>query len=385
MIKVRSGETDPQSVYRSDKIAHHRDRLDSLRRGGVTVPVTLKLSISDLCNHDCTFCSFRMEDNANSAWFAESEGGRRNSNPSRRISLPRAKDLLTELARTGVRAVEFTGGGEPTAHPDHQQIFSHCLDLGLEAALITNGQRLSERLSPILTQFTWIRVSIDAANAVTWAAIRRVKPGFFDRVVCNAKQLIAHRDQTGSNTVIGAGFVVYEQNWREIHSAVRMFKEIGFDSVRISALFNSSEKAGHFEGFAAEAAALCARAKHDFEDVGFHVIDNFHARLNDLRMDMAGQNRCWYQELAPFIGGDQRLYRCCNTAYTPEGNLGSLRDKTFDELWNEVSANGSLKLFRPQQKCGLCMFNDRNALIEGLIDDGGGGTEGGVPRHVNFV
>jgi MoaA/NifB/PqqE/SkfB family radical SAM enzyme len=385
MSDLQSGELDPQqNVYRTDKIAHHPDRLHSLRRGSVTVPVTLRLSISDLCNHDCAFCSFRMEDNANNAWFGETEGERRNNNPSRKIPFARAKNLLAELARAGVRAVEFTGGGEPTAHPDHQQIFSHCLELGLEAALITNGQRLRESLDAVLTRFTWVRISVDAANAATWAGIRRVQPAFFDRVVCNAKRLIEHRDRTGSETLIGAGFVVYEQNWREIYSAVRMFKEIGFDSVRLSALFNSSEKVGHFDGFKAEAAALCTRAKDEFEDSRFHVANNFNARLDDLTMGRGGQKRCWYQELAPFIGGDQRLYRCCNTAYTPEGDLGSLREKTFGELWNEVSTNGSLHLFRPDQKCGLCMFNDRNVMIESLVADGDR-TEAVPARHVNFV
>jgi MoaA/NifB/PqqE/SkfB family radical SAM enzyme len=327
-----------------------------------------------------------MEDNANNAWFGETDGEKRNNNPPRKIPLGRAKDLLTELAHTGVRAVEFTGGGEPTVHPDHQQIFDHCLKVGLEGALITNGQRLRECLDPVLTRFTWVRVSIDAASARTWAGIRRVEPAFFDRVLGNVRRLIEHRNRAGSETLIGAGFVVYEHNWREILAAVRLFKEIGFDSVRLSALFNSSEKIDHFEGFAHGAAALCRRAKSEYDDGRFLVVNNFEARLADLKVKWNGQERCWYQELAPFIGGDQRLYRCCNTAYTPAGDLGSLREKSFGEVWHEVSADGSLQLFRPQQKCELCMFNERNRVIERLVIDGGPAQAEPAPvGHVNFV
>jgi MoaA/NifB/PqqE/SkfB family radical SAM enzyme len=357
-----------EGAYRADKISHHADRLETLRQGATTVPVTVKISISDLCNHDCSFCGFRMEDNLNNAWFGETHEAVRTNNPSRKIPTARAKGLLSELAAFGVRAIEFTGGGEPTAHPDHQEIFEHCLDVGMEAALITNGQRVGERLDDILARFTWVRFSIDAALSSTWAAIRRVPPGNFARVLGNAGRLIAHGTRVGSDTHVGAGFVVYEENWSEIYAAVQLFKETGFDSVRLSALFNSSQKIGHFDAFAAEASRLCERAKDDFEDGRFHVANNFEARLDDLRHgSRPTQERCWYQELAPYIGGDQNLYRCCNTAYNPVGYLGSLKERPFSDLWTEVSTSGALRQFRPERQCELCMFNNRNQHIDKLV------------------
>ena len=121
-------------VYRADKISHHADRIETLRRGALTVPVTVRVSISDLCNHDCSFCSFRMEDNLNNEWFGEARGSGRQNNPSRMIPTMKMEELLEDMAAMGVLAVEFTGGGEPTVHPDHPRIFEHCLAAGLERA-----------------------------------------------------------------------------------------------------------------------------------------------------------------------------------------------------------------------------------------------------------
>ena len=74
-----------EGVYRADKILYHGDRIASLRRGEAVVPVTAHLVISDLCNHNCEFCSFRMEDNLQNAWFGVERGGRRINNPNRMI------------------------------------------------------------------------------------------------------------------------------------------------------------------------------------------------------------------------------------------------------------------------------------------------------------
>ena len=183
-------------------------------------------------------------------------------------------------------------------------------------------------------------------------------------MLANAERLIRARDAGNSDTVIGAGFVVYRENWREIPEAVRIYKEAGFDNVRLGAIFNSSQKLGHFEGYLQQAQELCAQAKVDFEDDGFRVIDNFAARIDDLRHDgRPAYPRCYYQEMVAYIAGDQSLYRCCDTAYNPVGYLGSLVDTRFRDLWRQVAEDGRLRDFRPDKNCEFCMFNNRNLLV----------------------
>lgn len=377
-----------EGAYRADKILWHSKRMMDLRAGKPIAPVTVHMVLSDLCNHDCGFCSFRMENNLQNALFGvEAPDGSRNNNPRRQIPTEKCFELLEDFAAMGVRGVEYTGGGEPTIHADCGRIFSYGLDLGLDAALVTNGNHLPPTLDSALLRFQWIRFSIDAAHAESYARIRRISPRQFERTLANARRLIEKRNARESDCTIGAGFVVWRENWREVYDAVRIYKDCGFDSVRLGAIFNSSEKLRHFDGWAQEAAALCARAKADFEDESFHVHDNFVARLSDLSDDgRPTYARCRYQEFVAYIGGDQQLYRCCDTAYNPLGQLGDLRNTRFRDLWAELTERGAFESFRADESCEFCMFNARNQLAQSFVDgDLAELPTGEAPDHVAFV
>ena len=71
--------------------------------------------------------------------------------------------MLNELADLKVKSVEFSGGGEPTTHPDIIEIIRHEKSLGLNIGIVTNGNSL-EKLFPVLDAFTFIRISLDAAT-----------------------------------------------------------------------------------------------------------------------------------------------------------------------------------------------------------------------------
>lgn len=376
-----------EGAYRADKILWHKDRMDAFKRGEPIAPVTVHFVISDLCNHDCGFCSFRMENNLQNALFGVDRDGKRNNNPSRRIPTEKCMEMLEDFADLGVRGIEYTGGGEPTIHPDCGRIFKRGLDLGLDSSLVTNGQRIPTGLDRSLLRFSWIRFSIDAGNAESYARVRRISARHFEQTLANASRLIAKRRESGSDTTIGAGFVIWRENWSEIREAVKLYKSIGFDSVRLGAIFNSTEKLDHFDGWAEDAAEMCASAKREFEDENFRVHDNFRARLDDLSDDgRPDYSRCRYQELVAYVGGDQKLYRCCDTAYNPIGYLGDLSTTRFKTLWTSLGATGAFDDFQADETCEFCMFNARNRLAEDYVS---GRLEtlpdGPAPQHGAFV
>ncbi len=376
-----------EGVYSADKISYHPDRINTLKNNSITIPIAVRISISDLCNHDCSFCSFRMENNINNELFPTNKNNKRQNNPNRMIETKKIKEIIEDISHMGGKSIEFTGGGEPTTHPDHISIFKHSLNLGLEASLITNGELIKEEHHLILSRFSWVRFSIDASQAETWGAIRRKPKKIFSSILNNARSLIKYRNDKKSETLISAGFVICQENWKEIYNAVKLFKEVGFDAVRISAVYNSTEISDHFNDFITDASKLCAKAKFDFDDSNFHVANNFDSRLNDLIYGSHPKyKRCWYQEVAPYIGGDLNVYRCCNTAYTSTGLLGSLYKKQFSKLWNEIYKKSLFKNFQANQECSLCMFNNRNQVIKGLVDEKLPiKNSSKKPMHVNFI
>ena len=81
-----------------------------------SAPAQVQLILSDLCNHDCSFCAYRLSGYTSNMNFADVDG---NKNPRRMIPTEKALEIVKDCSTLGVQGLQFTGGGEPTVHPDH--------------------------------------------------------------------------------------------------------------------------------------------------------------------------------------------------------------------------------------------------------------------------
>lgn len=361
--------------YSALKVIHHPDRLAALRDGGQPAPVQVQLVISDLCNQSCGFCAYRWEGyTSNELFKVLRPDGTANHNPNRMIPYEKVVEILDDCAAMGVKAVQITGGGEPTAHPRHADIFRAVLERGLDLALVTNGVLLRDETIEILTRAKWVRVSIDAGSAEAYARTRRVDRWQFPRVVTKLFQLCARRNAGDSDLVVGVGFVVTKDNWREVVDATKLAKDLDADNIRLSAVFQPDDER-YFDGFYDEAAALCREAEK-LTDPGFRVFNNFGDRLGDLRQHAPDYERCGYQHFSTYIGGDQSVYRCCVQAYNPRGLIGSLKGQRFRDLWESQAKRDDFAAF-DARGCERCMFNGKNRAIAYAAAK--------EPAHVNFV
>jgi MoaA/NifB/PqqE/SkfB family radical SAM enzyme len=359
--------------YASNKAILHPDRLLAIRIGGQPAPVHAHFIISDLCNQDCNFCAYRID--GYTEFFAVRNGlGKLNHNPNRMMPPDKARELLMQFKAMGGKAVQFTGGGEPTVHPHCAALidWAHCC--GLETALVTNGVRLSEGLRRILMRSTWIRVSLDCADEETYMKVRRVPAGVYGRVLDNVQALVRERGASRKPT-IGMGFVVTRDNWSQVRLAAEIARDLGVDNLRISAVFQPADDA-YFEPFFEQAAEAVAAAESYSTDT-FTVINNFGERVSDLRQHSPEYQRCPYQHLTTFIGADMNVYRCCVLSYTRRGLLGSVADQSFQGLWMSQQKWEAMDGF-DARSCPRCQFNDKNRAINSIVD--------GLPTiHGNFV
>ena len=363
------------AAYAPDKALSHRDRLLGLKEPRkIVYPAHLHLILSDLCNLNCPGCAYRMENySSNQLFGVKSEDGMVNNNPNRMIEYELAKKILLDCKEMGTLGVEFTGGGEPTLHPQIRELMDLAQSLGLHTALITNGLRMGQLTMQALG-CDWVRFSIDAATPETYAKVRPSlgkdpRGGRIDDVLTAMHDLSVCAAQARSGVTIGAGFVVQKENYREIIDAVEMYRDFGAHNVRISGLF-TPEKDGYFDGWRKEAEELEARAIRDFDQPnipgGFRVYGRFSQKVADLQAP-PDYDDCHYQRLTTYIGGDANLYRCCVTAYNQIGKLGSVRDAGgFKALWDSTELQAKLRVFSARA-CGMCQFNDRNHAIDDAL------------------
>lgn len=339
------------------KAAWHIDRIATLREGKPIAPTHVQMILSDLCNQDCHFCAYRMEGGFSTELFADAQG---NKNPNRRMPTEKALEILDDCAAAGVGAIEFTGGGEPTVHPQWKEIIGHAQALGMQTGLVTNGVKLEP--APVLERLTWLRISLDAGNSETYQRIRRSSA--WPKVMDNLRL-------AGSlnGPYVGVGFVVTRENHRELAQAAAIVKAAGIPYIRVSAMF-SMAGADYYDGILEEIEEQ-RRLANVLQDDTFKVVDFFDDRINDLRVAQPDYEFCGYSQFVAYIGGDLKVYTCCTNAYTPHGQIGDLSAMRFAG-WMKDPA----RLKFNARGCHHCQFNDKNKVINYML---------GKPPHVDFV
>jgi MoaA/NifB/PqqE/SkfB family radical SAM enzyme len=350
-------------IYSALKATWHTRDIERLRAGKGIVPHQVYLIISDRCNQDCFFCTYRSSNGWGSQNFGADTGQGFTMNPNRRIEKAKCFEIIDDCAELGVKALQFTGGGEPTVHPDHAEIFRYALDKGLQCGLVTNGTNIPKG---VVSRFSWVRVSVDAGRRETYELTRKSK--LWDKVLTNIAELCAVKGPT-----IGCSFVMTRENFLEVVQFCDLMKRLGVPYVKISANL-THEGIAYYDGILDEIMCLTAEARQ-LEDDSFKIASVFERRLDDLRIGAPAHAFCGQQRFAGYIGGDLKVYRCCNTAYTTHGEIGDLRQQRYKE-WLKTEAPGAFDFF-DARSCTHCQFHEKNEAVAYLVQS--------APAHVEFV
>lgn len=347
-------------------------------------PKQVQLILSDLCNQDCVWCAYRVSGNpSNELFLGDSEAaGYGKNNPKRRIPTDRALRFLDEFKEAGVLSVQFTGGGEPTVHPEHEVIFSQALELGLRCSLVSNGVKWSYSLiKDILPRFDWVRVSIDAGDSGSYSKTRNTPTKNWDAVWEHVRTLSAAIAANNSPTAFGLGFVVTPDSYEEIPAFTALAKAAGVGNVRFTAMFGPEEEKP-YNIIYDEVHRLIAKARKIHQSDSFMVYDNFGSRVDDLRQHSPDYELCSYQYYTSYIGGDMNSYRCCILAYNKRGQVqgGNLSERSFSDYWKSQERKDDFASL-DARGCPRCQFNTKNRQMIYITGNTQSDTS---PRHMEW-
>lgn len=351
--------------YSSYKIVHHPGILANLKEQKDIVPTQVHFVPTNRCNQSCSFCAYRCVGYSSSETFVDQD----------EISTAKSVEIIKSMAESGVKAIQFTGGGEPLVHKGIESMLDAAILEGLDLAMVTNGMKLEGRSAEMLAKHgSWVRVSVDAGTPETYSSIRRTPLKIYDRVIENLTKFAAMKEQ---DCILGVGFVVTKENYKEVYACGELMKSIGVDNFRISAAF-TSEGSSYFDSFRDAAHELCVATKRELEDEGFTVFNLFDDRDGDLTIETQDYDFCPIKSLVVYVGADLGLYTCCVQAYNKNGLIGSLKGQTFLELWNSESRKEYYRKHNPRHSCKIpCMFSRKNDVINYMIKPN--------PKHTNFL
>jgi len=321
---------DPQG-----KIVANSDRVLSFLRGENPAPVLVEIDPSNACNHGCYFCI--------SSYIHLPES--KHLETFDRSIMPKKVllDLCQELIDMKVRAINWTGGGEPTINPAFKEALELIGTSDIKMGIFTNGTLLDkwDLFDTLVDNMTWVRFSIDAGTEETYNSVRRAKDGQdWSRMLKNLTTLIETNQRKSNKIDIGVGFVITPDTYKEIVDFARVFVEYDVDYCQFKPeIVNREREDGvqrEQEFWYKEVDPLLEEAKgilgSKFQINGY--------KLSDLEQDpeLYGRTykKCLGSQVQPCVGADGHVYVCTNHRGYKEYSYGSLIDSSFSEIWGDV-------------------------------------------------
>lgn len=354
-----------QNRYGQDKILQFPDKCSALAAGEVTAPLYVRIKPINVCNHDCWFCVYARDwrkGDSHSSSDAHLVSGMHEAMDLRsKIPLPKMLEILDDLAGMQVKAVTYSGGGEPLVHSEIEAILERTLELGLDLSIITNGQLLQGRRAELLGRGKWTRVSMDYANARQMAEFRHVPEAWFGKLLANLQAFAASKDPACD---LGVNFIVHDRNYRDLVEVAQALRDVGVNNVRFSPVWTPE-----FDSYHARLRYVVGEQLKEIQGLTndrFSVNSTYDVHFSGHKPERS-YGLCYYLQVVPVIGADLRVYACHNKAYDETGVIGSLVDQRFTELWFSREAYQVWRSLDPRVSCRHQCANDaKNLLLHGL-------------------
>jgi MoaA/NifB/PqqE/SkfB family radical SAM enzyme len=309
------------------KALSHLSRLSAWKEGAKPAPVTLEWDLSNRCYLGCQSCHFSYT-HTRGPWVSQPR------------HLPMAQEhggdladfylvsrALGEASRAGVKAVVWTGGGEPTTHPRWLDVVAQAQSCGLQQGMYTAGGLLTRESGRRLADTAeWVVVSLDAADANTYAAEKRVRPDMFDRACDGVSFLVGHK------AAVGVSFLLHAENWHRVPEMLTLARSLGATYTTFRPTVQTSP---YQQGV--------VTGDRTWIDVAMPLLVSA-AQEPDVECDPQrfAEYRDWTRhpysvchgvKLNTTITPDGRMWLCPNRREFAGSCLGDLRTETFSEIW----------------------------------------------------
>lgn len=344
--------------YSNLKIFHYQDKLDSLTKDtdSIKAPIHIRIKPTNVCNHNCWYCAYKVDNLQLGQDMVEKDF----------IPEDKMMQILDDCSDMGVKAITFSGGGEPFTYRYFKQTIEKLIEKKIAFASLTNGSQLKGEIAELFAKHaTWLRVSIDGYDDESYAKARSVKVGEFTKLINNMKKFVNIPHRTCN---LGVSFIIDATNYTKIYKFSLLMKEIGVDSIKLSGCVveNEGEKNNKYhKPFFDEAKDLCQKVKDELEDENFEVFDSYHYLEDKFDKDYSW---CPYAQINPVIGADLNVYPCHDKAYNLDNGLvGTIKDKSFKDFWMDDKD----KFFKinPSKDCqNHCVANNKNKMILDYLD-----------------
>lgn len=299
------------------KLMSHRQFNDYFDNKQV-YPINVEISPSGICNARCENYFYRQDNNAllglDNLYFNKD----------------RMQELIEELAELGVKSISWTGGGEPTTHPNFSEFAQWTKYAGIQQGLFTNA------LKPINYDprlFQWIRVT-QTNKPINEDIVKTLRP-------CKTLGICLNYSEKDDEDTI---------------------KELLSIAERLDAIKDSSTHTTYVQ------VRPALKIMGDTYENEVPKIEHPLLQITNYKFLGLSTKRnyteCEAYHFAPFIWQDGDVDVCGYQRKNPDYNLGNLYAKGISGKFKTIMDNApqNVSVIKSCQVC--CKLNEMNSIIQ---------------------
>ena len=296
-------------------------------------PVCLYLETTNRCNLLCTTCP---------RTYAELE-------PPADMSWDLFKSIVDQIP--ALQRAVLHGVGEPMLVKNLPRMVRYLKDRGTYVLFNTNGTVLNERNGRALieAELDELRVSLDAANAASFRAIRG--KDYFNRILKNVRAFRALQEREGyEKPRVSAWLTGLRETIEELPEFVKVAAEIGVREVYLQRLVFFNENAiGHarpdqalYEQMTRDESELIEQASALARSLGMTFSASGAASEPGMSLkretDASPWSLCRRPWTVMYFTANGRALPCCIAPFSQRGyenyTLGDATQQSLREIWN---------------------------------------------------
>lgn len=353
-------------MLRSDPYGKYR-LMGIVKKRVLIGPHSLHLHIINSCNLACAYCWYHSA--------AQTPRDRPRFQTGQKIDTAALFKTLDECHKLKVRHICISAKGEPTIHPEFEEIVAYAHGKGFLLTLQTNGT-FPERLLNAVSKINDIRINLSATSASEYQKLQaNNNQFFFDQVIRN----IAYLGKFPSNKLrVCIHYILNAANYQGLPTIFKIAKELNVKelAIRYIRTNRTNQQLRLTPGMlkTCETTLESLYRNPAYARMNTNVFYNYQQYGYFLERTVRSRDpgHCYLGWFKSFLTEEGNIWGCCSV--NNEFLIGNILKKSFTQLWcsreyQTFRMKGSSGILsRTFEACRECCFLEENTNIREAKD-----------------